>query len=100
MIYDYKCLKCGEIFRLSDVPMQHDSECLFCGSTTERLITQSNFSMKLRRSKAEKGIIRDIYERMDLEEKIDRKRVSADDAHRMRQEIAKIDSTPVTGGDK
>lgn len=46
-IYEYQCTKCGEIFevfqKMSDDPL---SECRFCGSKVEKLISHSSFQLK------------------------------------------------------
>lgn len=46
-IYEYQCTKCGEIFeafqKISDDPL---SECRFCRSKVEKLISHSSFQLK------------------------------------------------------
>ena len=46
-IYEYQCTKCGEIFeafqKVSDDPL---SECRFCRSKVEKLISHSSFQLK------------------------------------------------------
>jgi len=46
-IYEYKCSQCGEIFeafqKITDVPL---TECKFCHSKVEKLISHSSFQLK------------------------------------------------------
>lgn len=46
-IYEYQCTKCGEVFeafqKITDEPI---SECKFCKSKVEQLISHSNFQLK------------------------------------------------------
>jgi putative FmdB family regulatory protein len=46
-IYEYQCTKCGEVFeafqRITDEPL---TECKFCKSKVEKLISQSSFQLK------------------------------------------------------
>jgi putative FmdB family regulatory protein len=46
-IYEYECTKCGEVFeafqKITDEPL---SECKFCKSPVEKLISQSSFQLK------------------------------------------------------
>jgi putative FmdB family regulatory protein len=46
-IYEYKCSKCNEVFeafqKISDLPL---TECKFCGSKVEQLISQTSFQLK------------------------------------------------------
>ncbi len=46
-IYEYQCLKCGEIFeafqKITDEPL---TQCKFCKGKVEKLISQSSFQLK------------------------------------------------------
>ena len=46
-IYEYKCSQCGEIFeafqKITDMPL---TECKFCRSKVEKLISHSSFQLK------------------------------------------------------
>lgn len=46
-IYEYKCIKCGEIFeafqRINDDPLK---SCKFCGGTVEKIFSQTSFQLK------------------------------------------------------
>ena len=46
-IYEYQCNKCGEVFeafqKITDEPL---SQCKFCHSSVEKLISQSSFQLK------------------------------------------------------
>lgn len=46
-IYEYQCTKCGEVFeafqKITDEPL---TECKFCHSRVEKLISQSSFRLK------------------------------------------------------
>jgi putative FmdB family regulatory protein len=46
-IYEYQCTKCGEVFeafqKISDKPL---TQCRFCNSRVEKLISQSSFQLK------------------------------------------------------
>ena len=46
-IYEYQCMKCGEIFeafqKITDEPL---SQCKFCQSKVEKLISHSSFQLK------------------------------------------------------
>jgi putative FmdB family regulatory protein len=46
-IYEYQCTKCGEVFeafqKITDEPL---SQCKFCHSSVEKLISQSSFQLK------------------------------------------------------
>ncbi len=46
-IYEYKCLKCGEVFeafqKISDDPL---TRCKFCGGPVEKLISHTTFRLK------------------------------------------------------
>jgi putative FmdB family regulatory protein len=46
-IYEYQCTKCGEIFeafqKITDEPV---SQCKFCNSRVEQIISHSNFQLK------------------------------------------------------
>ncbi len=46
-IYEYQCTKCGEVFeafqRITDEPL---TQCKFCHSSVEKLISQSSFQLK------------------------------------------------------
>ncbi len=46
-IYEYQCTKCGEVFeafqKINDEPL---SECKFCHSRVEKLISHSSFQLK------------------------------------------------------
>jgi putative FmdB family regulatory protein len=46
-IYEYQCTKCGEVFeafqKITDEPL---TQCKFCKSKVEKLISQSSFQLK------------------------------------------------------
>ena len=46
-IYEYQCTKCGEVFeafqKITDEPL---TNCKFCNSKVEKLISQSSFQLK------------------------------------------------------
>lgn len=46
-IYEYQCTKCGEVFeafqKITDEPL---TQCRFCKSRVEKLISQSTFQLK------------------------------------------------------
>ena len=46
-IYEYQCTKCGEVFeafqKITDEPL---TQCKFCRSSVEKLISQSSFQLK------------------------------------------------------
>lgn len=46
-IYEYQCTKCGEVFeafqKITDEPL---TQCKFCQSSVEKLISQSTFQLK------------------------------------------------------
>lgn len=46
-IYEYQCIKCGEIFeafqKITDEPL---SQCKFCHAKVEKLISHSSFQLK------------------------------------------------------
>ena len=46
-IYEYQCTKCGEVFeafqKITDEPL---TQCKFCKSRVEKLISQSSFQLK------------------------------------------------------
>ena len=46
-IYEYQCTKCGEVFeafqKIKDKPL---TQCRFCNSKVEKLISQSSFQLK------------------------------------------------------
>jgi putative FmdB family regulatory protein len=46
-IYEYKCSKCAEVFeafqKITDLPL---TECKYCGSRVEKLISHSSFQLK------------------------------------------------------
>jgi len=46
-IYEYQCTKCGEVFeafqKITDEPL---TQCKFCHSSVEKLISQSSFQLK------------------------------------------------------
>jgi putative FmdB family regulatory protein len=46
-IYEYQCTKCGEVFeafqKITDEPL---SQCKFCKSAVEKLISHSSFQLK------------------------------------------------------
>ena len=46
-IYEYQCAKCGEVFeafqKITDEPL---SQCKFCKSEVEKLISHSSFQLK------------------------------------------------------
>jgi putative FmdB family regulatory protein len=46
-IYEYQCTKCGEVFeafqKITDEPL---TQCKFCKSGVEKLISQSSFQLK------------------------------------------------------
>ena len=46
-IYEYQCTKCGEVFeafqKITDEPL---TECKFCHSKVEKLISHSSFQLK------------------------------------------------------
>jgi putative FmdB family regulatory protein len=46
-IYEYKCLKCGEIFEVIEkVTQKSTTRCKFCNGEVERLISNSSFQLK------------------------------------------------------
>ena len=46
-IYEYRCTQCGEVFeafqKITDEPL---TQCKFCSSRVEKLISQSSFQLK------------------------------------------------------